>query len=220
MIRSLLAFLLFSPAIFCQTPKVSSALSIARIQYAGGGDWYNDPSAEVNLLRFVRTNLGIEVDARYQSVKLTDESLFEHPLVFLTGHGNIQFSDVEARRLRTYLESGGFVIADDDYGMDKSFRREMKKVLPESEFIELPLDHDIYRTPYLFSDGPPKTHEHDSHPAQGFGLFYNNRMVVFYSFESNPSDGWTDPEVHKDPEEKRQEALRYGANIIAWALRN
>jgi hypothetical protein len=201
-----------------QTPRASSAFKIARVKYAGGGDWYNDPSAEVNLLNFLRQQTGMEVDPRYEFVDLNDEKLFAYPFLFLTGHGNISFGENEVRRLRTYLENGGFLYADDDFGMDKAFRREMKKVFPGQDLTELPFAYGMYHILFEFPNGPPKTHEHNGKPPQGFGLFHNERLVVYYTFESNPSDGWADPDVHKDPEEKRQEALRFGADVVVWAM--
>jgi hypothetical protein len=203
-----------------QPAKVSSAFTIARLKYAGGGDWYNDQSAEVNLLRFVRDNTSIPVEPTYQFVDVNSEQLFTYPFVFMTGHGNISFNENEVRRLRMYLENGGFLYADDDYGMDKAFRREIKKIFPGQELVELPFSHGLYHCQFEFPNGPPKTHEHDGKPPQGFGLFHNGRLVVYYTYETNPSDGWADPEVHNDPEPKRQEALRFGANIIVWALTN
>jgi hypothetical protein len=202
----------------CQTPRVSSAVTITRLKYVGGGDWYNDPSAEVNLLTFLQRQTGLDVDARYQFVDIGDDRLFSCPLLFLTGHGNIVFSDDQVKRLRTYLENGGFLYADDDYGMDKAFRREMRRVFPGQEFAELPFDHPLYHMLFNFPAGPPKTHEHDRNAPRGLGLFHNGRLVVYYTFESNPSDGWADPDVHNDPEEKRQEALRFGADLVLYAL--
>jgi hypothetical protein len=201
-----------------QPSRVSSAFKLARLKYSGGGDWYNDPSADVNLLKFVRDNTSIAVEPTYEFVDVNSEQLFTYPVIFLTGHGNIVFTAHEVKRLRTYLENGGFLYADDDYGMDKAFRREMKKIFPEQELVELPFSHGIYHTQFDFPSGPPKTHEHDKKPPQGFGLFHNGRLVVYYTFESNPSDGWADADIHNDPPEKRQEALRFGTNIIVWAL--
>lgn len=201
-----------------QEARVSSALRIARVKYAGGGDWYNDPSENVNLLTFVHQQTGMDVDARYEYVDLGDDRLFTFPFLFLTGHGNIALSDAEARRLRTYLENGGFLYADDDYGMDRAFRREMKKVFPQKDLVELPFQHPLYHILYPFPSGPPKTHQHDGKPPQGFGLFHNGRIVVYYTYESNPSDGWADPDVHNDPDDKRQEALRFGANLVLYAM--
>jgi hypothetical protein len=205
--------------LYSQQPSpVSSAFSIARLKYTGGGDWYNDPSEEVNLLTFVRQNTNIETNPQYQFVEIGSDKFFSYPFVYITGHGNIAFSDAEVRRLRTYLENGGFLYADDDYGMNKAFRREMRKVFPGQELVELPFSYGLYHCLFEFASGPPKTHEHDGKPPQGFGLFHNGRLVVYYTYESNPSDGWADPEVHNDPDAKRQEALRFGANIVVWAL--
>jgi hypothetical protein len=214
----LLALVILTLTADAQQPRVSSALKIARLKYSGGGDWYNDPSAEVNLLKFIHQNTGIDVDARYEVVDIASESFFSYPFIFLTGHGNILFTESEVRRLRVYLENGGFLYADDDYGMDKAFRREMKKVFPGQELVELPFNHGLYHYQFDFLNGLPKIHEHDGKPAQGFGLLHNGRLVVYYTYETNPSDGWADPEVHNDPEPKRQEALRLGTNIVVWAL--
>jgi len=220
LVLGLLAATLAIPAAEAQNVRVSSALTIGRLKYAGGGDWYNDPSAEVNLLQFVREHTGLDVNARYESVEIGSENLFSYPLVFLTGHGNIVLTEPEVRRLRTYLENGGFLYIDDDYGLDHAIRREMKKVFPGMEFVGLPFSHGLYHCQFDFPNGPPKTHEHDGKPPQGFGLFHDGRLVVYYTYESNPSDGWADPDVHNDPEPKRQEALRFGTNIVVWALTN
>jgi len=198
--------------------RIESQFRIARLKYSGGGDWYNDPTEEVNLLNFVHENTGIVVDAEYQAVDIDGESFFSYPFLFMTGHGNIAFTNAEVERLRTYLQNGGFLYADDDYGMDKAFRREIQKVFPGQQLVELPYSFGLYHCRYDFPAGPPKTHEHDGKPAQGFGLFFNGRLVVYYTYESNPSDGWDDPEVHNDPEPKRQEALRFGTNIVVWSL--
>ena len=204
--------------VWAQPEAPSSALRIGRVKYAGGGDWYNDPSAEVNLLRYARTAAGLDVDPAYSAVEAGSEQLFSFPVVFLTGHGNIVLSDRDVRNLRTYLQNGGFLYADDDYGMDRAFRREMKKVFPDQELTELPFSYGLYHAPFPFPSGPPKTHAHDDKPPRGDGLFQKGRLVVYYTFESNPSDGWVDPEVHGDPAEKREEALRFGTNILVWAL--
>ncbi len=198
--------------------KATSQFQIARLKYNGGGDWYNDPTEEPNLLRFVREHTNIDVDPEYQYVDLSSDKLFAYSFLFITGHGNIAFSDYEVQRLRTYLMNGGFLYADDDYGMDAAFRREIKKVFPDQNLVELPFDYGLYHCCYQFSKGVPKTHEHNGKPPQGFGIFYKGRLVVYYTYESNPSDGWDDPEVHNDPEPVRQEALRFGTNIVVWAL--
>ncbi len=201
-----------------QSAGTTSAFSIARLKYNGGGDWYNGPTEEPNLLNFVHQQTGIDVDARYHFVDLMSNDLFACPFIFMTGHGNISFTDEEAKRLRTYLENGGFLYADDDYGMDKAFRREIAKVFPGQPLVELPYSFGLYHDKFDFPNGPPKTHEHNGKPPQGFGIFFQGRLVVYYTYEANPSDGWDDPDVHKDPEAKREEALRFGTNLVVWAL--
>ncbi len=199
--------------------QVSDGLVIARLKYSGGGDWYNDPSAEVNLLKFISKNFpNIKTNPVYKFVDISTDEIFSYPILFLTGHGNISFSSEEVRRLRTYLQNGGFLYVDDDYGLDKAIRREMKKVFPDKEFVELPFNHKIFSAPFKFENGAPKIHEHDKKPTQTFAIFVDNRIAVIYTFESNPSDGWADREVHNNPEEKRQEALKFGANLIIFAL--
>jgi hypothetical protein len=215
---ALLLCIVPSGILLSQAPKTSSAFRIARLKYPGGGDWYNDTQEEVELLNYVRRTTSIDVEPVYEFVDINDEKLFTYPFIFMTGHGNINLTDADARRLRLYCENGGFIYADDDYGMDKSFRREMKKIFPEQELTELPYSYGLYHCYFDFSRGVPKTHEHDGKPPQGFGLFHNGRLVVYYTYESNPSDGWDPPEIHNDPPEKRDEALRFGTNILVWAL--
>jgi hypothetical protein len=214
----LLSLLIGTGAACAQSGNPTSAFAVTRLKYAGGGDWYNDPSAEVNLLTFVHRVTGIETDPRYQFVDIADDGLFAHPFLFMTGHGNIAFTEADARRLRTYLENGGFLYADDDYGMDKPFRREIHKVFPGEDLVELPFSHGLYHCQFDFPAGVPKTHEHDGKAPRGFGIFLHGRLVLYYTYESNPSDGWADPDVHGDPEEKRQEALRFGTNLVVWVL--
>jgi len=211
----LLAILFYSVNVYSQN---ETGFQIARLKYSGGGDWYNDPSAEVNLLKFVQANTNIKVNAEYKFVDIASDEIFSYPFLFLTGHGNIVLSTDEAKRLKTYLENGGFLYIDDDYGMDKAIRREMKKVFPGNDFIEVPFSHKIFNIFYKFENGIPKTHEHDKNAPQTFGIFLGDRLSVLYTFESNPSDGWADPEVHNDPKDKREEALKFGANIVIYAL--
>lgn len=198
--------------------RIESQFRIARLKYSGGGDWYNDPSAEVNLLRFAREQTGLDADPRYEFVELSSERLFAYPFLFMTGHGNVVFSPADMQRLRTYLERGGFLYVDDDYGMDKAFRREIAKVFPDGRLVEVPFTHPIYRSPFPFPNGVPKTHEHDNLPPRGLGLFVDGRLALFYTVESNPSDGWADSDVHGDPEAVRLEALRFGTNLVLWSL--
>lgn len=196
-----------------------SRFVIARLKYDGGGDWYNDPSSELNMLRFLADHTDIDVDVRTEEfVEVGSEKLFSYPFVFMTGHGNIRLSDREAQNLRSYLENGGFLYVDDDYGFDKAFRREIAKVFPDKELVELPFDHGIYHIHYAFPNGLPKIHEHDKKPPQGFGMFHEGRLILFYTYESNLADGWADPDVHKDPEDVRLKSLQMGLNIIVWAL--
>ncbi|MDP2301035.1 MAG: DUF4159 domain-containing protein [Ignavibacteria bacterium] len=193
---------------------------ITRLKYSGGGDWYNDPSAEVNLLNFIKSNTNLRVKAQYSFVDIGSDEIFAHPFLFMTGHGNVVFSLTEAERLRKYLENGGFLFIDDDYGFDKAIRRELKKVFPDNELVELPFSHGIYNCFYDFPSGPPKTHKHDENPPRGFGLFVNGRLVIYYTVEANPSDGWADADVHNNPPQKREEAFKFGTNIVLWALTN
>lgn len=197
-----------------------SKIKLARVKYNGGGDWYNDPSGEINLMKFLQKNTNILVDPVYEYVDLASDNLFAYPLVYLTGHGNVNFTDEEITNLRTYLENGGFLYIDDDYGLDEYIRAEMKRIFPSQEFSELPFSNPIYHCHYQFPNGLPKIHEHDNKIPQGLGLFYKGRLCVFYTYESNIGDGWPDPEIHNDPPEKREEALKMGVNIIVYALTN
>ncbi len=214
---------IYFTVIICATflyAQNEGGFKIARLKYNGGSDWYNDPSAEVNLLNFIAQNTNIKTNPVYEFVDLTSGNIFDCPFLFMTGHGNIVFSDSDAKKLRNYLENGGFLYVDDDYALDNAFRREIKKVFLDKDLQELPFNFGLYHCMFDFPNGPPKIHEHDGKPAQGFGIFYNGRLCVYYTYESNPSDGWADPEVHKDPPEKREEALRFGTNIVVWALMN
>jgi hypothetical protein len=201
--------------------KNSSPFKIARLKYSGGGDWYNDPSAEVNMMDYLKKNTVIDVDEpKFYSVSVSSDEIFNYPFILITGHGNIELTQQEAARLRKYCESGGFIFADDDYGMDEAFRREVKKIFPNEELKELPFNHPIYSAHYSFPSGLPKIHEHDSKPPQGFGIHYNGRLCVYYTYETNISDGWADTQEHQDPPEKRDEAFRMGTNVIVYSLMN
>ncbi len=219
--KTLLIFILVTCILSLAAPGFSTAdpFVISRVKYGGGGDWYSNPSSLPNLLRFVSEQTGIHTTQEEEVVELSSARLVSFPYLYLNGHGNISFTAKEVQNFRQYLESGGFLHADDNYGMDKSFRREMKKVLPEAEFVELPFNHPIYHSHFDFSSGPPKIHEHDNKPAQGLGLFLNGSLVVYYTHQSDLGDGWEDPDVHNDPPEKRQAALKMGTNIIVWRLR-
>ncbi len=187
----------------------------ARLQYDGGGDWYNDPELLPNLAKYVNRHLKTSIPLDQSVVRASDLRLFDFPFVFLTGHGNIRFSENEINMLRTWMLRGGFLYADDDYGMDESFRREIKRVFPERELIEIDSNHPLFTSFFDFRGGLPKIHEHDGEDPQAFAMFDDNgRMMMLYTYETNISDGWADPDTHGDPEEIREIALRFGLNII------
>lgn len=194
------------------------ALRIALLKYNGGGDWYANPTSLGNLVEFCNKNLGMNIDPEPETVEVGSPELFNYPFIHMTGHGNVVFNDQESQNLRQYLTGGGFLHIDDNYGMDAYVRTAMKKVFPELNWIELPFNHEIYNQKYSFPNGLPKIHEHDEKPAQGFGLFWEGRLICFYSFECDLGDGWEDPEVHKDPEATRQKALQMGANLVQYVF--
>lgn len=215
----LIIFVFLSDGSYAQSK--TGKFRIARLKYAGGGDWYNDPSAEVNMMNYLKKNTTIDVDEpKFYSVDIASDEIFDYPFIIITGHGNIEFTDSEIKRLRKYLDNGGFLYADDDYGMDESFRREIKKVLPDEELKELPFNHKIYNIHYPFPNGLPKIHEHDGKPPQGFGIWQNGRLCVYYTYETNITDGWADTKEHDDPQDKRDESFRMGTNIIVYSLSN
>lgn len=198
----------------------SATFKLARIKYRGAGDWYNDPSALKNLAEFVQQKVPMGINPEYDDVALGSSNLFDYPFAFLTGHGSISINQAEASNLRQYLDNGGFLYVDDDYGLDKHFRDMIQKVYPDEKLVELPFDHPIYHQLYDFPDGLPKIHEHDGKPPKGYGLLRNGRLVLFYTYETNLADGWTNAEVHNDPEPIRQKAFQMGANILIYALTN
>ncbi len=202
--------------VFAQQPT----FKIAKLQYEGGGDWYSNKTALPNLINFCRKNLKINVVLEESVVEVGSNELFNYPFVYMTGHGNVSFSDSDAKNLRRYLIAGGFLHIDDNYGLDKFIRIELKKVFPELDLVELPFNHPIYKGKYNFPTGLPKIHQHDGKPAQGFGLMYEGRLVCFYSYESDLGNGWEDKTIHNDPEEVRQQALQMGANLIFYAFTN
>jgi hypothetical protein len=200
------------------TPE-EPTLKLALLKYQGGGDWYANPTSLENLAEFCNSALGTDIDPDYATVEVGSADLFNYPWVHMTGHGNVVFSPAEAENLRNYLIGGGFLHADDNYGMDPYVRVALKQVFPELNLVELPFEHEIYHQKYNFPSGLPKIHEHDGRAPQGFGLIWEGRLVCFYSFECDLGDGWEDPEVHKDPEEVRQRALQMGANLISYAFK-
>lgn len=199
--------------------SVYPSYQIGLLKYKGGGDWYaNLETSLPNLIKFCNDNLKTNFSTEQAIIDVASMDLFNVPFLHMTGHGNVQFSDQEASNLRNYLISGGFLHIDDNYGLDKFIRPQMKKVFPELDFIELPFSHPVYHQKYEFSQGLPKVHEHDNKPPQGFGLIYKGRLVCFYSFECDLGDGWESFEVHKDSPEAHQKALKMGANLIQYAF--
>lgn len=196
----------------------SYSIRIAKAKYSGGGDWYANKTALPNLIAYSNRNLNANIAPEEDVVEVGSPEIFLYPYVYLTGHGNVVFSSLEASNLRNYLISGGFLHIDDNYGLDQFIRLEMKKVFPELEFVELPYNHPIYHQKYDFNDGLPKVHEHDGKSPQGFGLIYQGRLVCFYSFESDLGNGWEDQSIYNDPEEVRQKALKMGANILSFSF--
>jgi hypothetical protein len=210
-------FLLFFIPIFLMGQSYSC--QVALLKYRGGGDWYaNLETSLKNLAVFCNSNIGTYIDPEQKIVEADSKEIFNYPFVHMTGHGNVSFNEREAENLRSYLIAGGFIHIDDNYGMDVFVRREMKKVFPELEFVELPPSHEIYHQTYNFNDGLPKIHEHDGLEAKGFGLFWNGRLICFYSFESDLGDGWESPEVHNDSPKVREKALKMGANIVQFCF--
>lgn len=196
----------------------ANAQEIAVLKYSGGGDWYGNPTALPNLIRFCNTNIGTRIGEKPKTVEVGSPVIFQYPFLHMTGHGNVVFSDEEAENLRTYLLSGGFLHIDDNYGMAPYLKKELVKVFPDTELVELGADHPIFKEEYEFPEGLPKIHEHDGKRPQALGIFHENRLVLLFTVESDIGDGWEDPSVHNDPEAVRRKALQMGANIVAYAF--
>jgi hypothetical protein len=200
------------------TAAPAPVLTIGRLHYDGGGDWYSGPSALPNLLAAIRQRTGLKVTDRERVVTLESPDLWDIPYLFVTGHGNLHFTDAEVKTLRRYLEGGGFLHADDDYGMNVSFRREIARVFPDHPLVDVPLTHPVYHIVYELPKGIPKIMEHDGLPAQGLGIFLDGRLVVYYSYQTDLNDGWEDFDVHHVPPEKHEQALEMGVNLFAYAV--
>ena len=198
----------------------SIAQDVAILKYNGGGDWYANPTAVPNLIAFTNTNCNTNISKNPKTVTANSDEIFNYPIVFMTGHGNVLFSEDEEENLRNYLISGGFLHVSDNYGLDKYIREVLSKIFPKLTLQEIPNDHSIYNQTFSFKNGIPKIHEHDKKPPQGFGLFYEGRLILFYDYETDLSDGWEDEAVHKNPPEVREKALQMGANIIEYAFKN
>ena len=221
MIVRLLTVLLLAVVTMAHAPAEERArpvLTIAQLQYDGGGDWYANPSGLPNLLNAIRERTGIDVAAQPARTQLTDPALWTYPYLYMTGHGNVRFSSEEKELLRRYLLGGGFLHVDDNYGLDESFRREIRGVFPDRELQEIPLDHPVFNVFYEFPDGLPKVHEHDGLPPQAFGIFDKGRLVLFYSFQSDLGNGWEDAAKYDDPPETREAAVRMGVNLFLYAM--
>lgn len=197
-----------------------NAQKVGVLKYDGGGDWYANPTALPNLIRFTNQNCKTRINNDIVTVETNDEDIYNYPILFMTGHGNVYFSDDDVLNLKKYLTSGGFLHISDNYGLDKYIRRELIKVFPKLTLQEIPKNHPIYNQTFSFPNGLPKIHEHDKKAPQGFGLFFKNRLIVFYDYESDLSDGWEDPSVHNNSKETRFKALKMGANIIEYAFKN
>lgn len=196
------------------------AQEIALLKYSGGGDWYANPTSLTNLIKFCNQNINTRLKPKAAVVEPSSPELFSYPFVHMTGHGNVVFSNNDATNLRAYLSSGGFLHIDDNYGMDQYIRKELKKLLPDEDLVEIPASHAIFQKPYSFPGGIPKIHEHDGKRPQAFGIFIDGRLAVLYTYETDLGDGWEDPDVHNDPIEVRTKALKMGANIINYIFNN
>lgn len=198
----------------------SFAQEIALLKYSGGGDWYANPTSLPNLIRFCNSNMNTTINPKPATVEPSNPDLFSYPFIHMTGHGNVVFNESDVANIQKYLKAGGFLHIDDNYGMDQYIRKEIKKIFPNKELIEIPVTHSIFQKPYLFASGLPKIHEHDGKRPQAFGIFIDNRLVLLYTFECDLGDGWEDPEVHNDPVAVREKALKMGANIINYIFKN
>jgi len=199
---------------------LATSQEIAILKYGGGGDWYSNPTALPNLIRFCNTNIGTKINAEAETVEAGSVSIFKYPFLHMTGHGNVFFNDEEVQNLRTYLLSGGFLHIDDNYGMEPYLKRELEKLFPNKQLEELGADHPIFSQKFNFPDGLPKIHEHDGKRPQAFGIFNQGRLILLYTYECDLGDGWEDPSVHNDPEEVRLKALQMGANIVEYAFKS
>jgi hypothetical protein len=205
-------FLLLSFASFSQ--------EIALVKYSGGGDWYANPTSLPNLIKYCNTNINTKIKPKPATVEPSSLDLFSYPFIHMTGHGNVVLSNSDVSNLKNYLTSGGFLHIDDNYGMDQYIRKEIKKLFPNTDLVEIPANHQIFQKPYIFANGLPKIHEHDGKRPQAFGIFNENRLVLLYTFECDLGDGWEDPEVNNDPIEVREKALKMGANILNYVFSN
>jgi hypothetical protein len=216
--KSLVLFIVLFLTICFVAETTAQNFQIATLKYRGGGDWYANPTALPNLVAFANSESGTTINPRIATVEVGSPDIYNFPFLYMTGHGNVVFSAQEAQNLRNYLMAGGFLHVDDNYGLDPYFRREIAKVFPDAELVELPFSHPIYHQKFKFPQGPPKIHEHDGKRPQGFGIFYQDRLVLYYTYEIDLGNGWEDASVHNNPQEVRLKALRMGANILQYVF--
>ncbi len=202
------------------TTNLTFAQEVAILKYSGGGDWYSNPTSLPNLIQFCNQNINTKIATKIATVEVSSSDIFSYPYIHMTGHGNVVFSANESQNLKNYLSSGGFLHIDDNYGMDEYIRKEIVKLFPQNNLEEIPITHEIFKGPYNFPNGLPKIHEHDNKKPQAFGVFIENRLALLYTYESDLGDGWENAEIHNDPLEIREKALKMGANIINYAFKN
>ena len=210
----------YLPYLICLLSLSSFSQDIAILKYQGGGDWYSNPTAIPNLIAFCNEHINTTIKSKPEKVEVGSVDIFQYPFLHMTGHGNVFFSDSDVKNLRNYLLSGGFLHIDDNYGMEPYITKEIKKVFPNTDLVEIPSDHEIFNIAFKFPDGLPKIHEHDGKRPQAFGIFYEGRLVLLFTLESDLGDGWENQEVHNDPQEVREKALKMGANIVKYAFEN
>lgn len=210
--KIVLAFLFLSLNCFSQ--------EIALVKYSGGGDWYANPTSLPNLIQYCNATINTKIKSKPATVEPGSPDLFSYPYIHMTGHGNVVFNDTDISNLKKYMLAGGFLHIDDNYGMNQYVRKEIKKIFPANDLVEIPANHAIFQKPNLFTNGLPKIHEHDGKRPQAFGIFINNRLVLLYTYECDLGDGWEDAEVNNDPLEVREKALKMGANIINYIFSN
>ena len=210
----------YLPYLICLLSLSSFSQDIAILKYQGGGDWYSNPTAIPNLIAFCNEHINTTIKSKPETVEVGGVDIFQYPFLHMTGHGNVFFSDSDVENLRNYLLSGGFLHIDDNYGMEPYITKEIKKVFPNTDLVEIPSDHEIFNIAFKFPDGLPKIHEHDGKRPQAFGIFYEGRLVLLFTLESDLGDGWENQEVHNDPQEVREKALKMGANIVKYAFEN
>ncbi|WP_282148237.1 DUF4159 domain-containing protein [Algibacter lectus] len=204
--------------LFCLLSVVCTAQDLAILKYQGGGDWYGNATALPNLITFCNENINTKINTKVETVEVSSPDIFQYPFIHMTGHGNVFFNETDSENLRNYLISGGFLHIDDNYGMQPYITKELKKVFPNKDLIELPATHPVFNSAFSFPKGLPKIHEHDGKRPQAFGLFEKDRLILLFTYESDLGDGWEDPQIHNDPADVREKALKMGANIVKYAF--